>query len=174
MPVHPHLHSQSLSMPLHHLARFPVSIHEILASQKQITAHLENAAQLERPRYLTGRRKEPEHLHDITSNPACENGHTETFAGARLVVGQDLREREGGLDGKADGAEACGVEGVEVWDGGDQKFERDEGDEEVEEELYGLGISNSLSLAPENGIAASPPFEDGDGRWSRATFNSTN
>jgi hypothetical protein len=42
------------------------------------------------------------------------------------------------------------------------------------QKLYGRGISKSLSFAPENGIAASPPFEDGDGRWSRATFNNTN
>jgi hypothetical protein len=46
-----------------------------------------------------------------------------------------LRKRKCGFDGEADGAEACGVEGVKGWDGGDQKFEREEGDEEVEEEL---------------------------------------
>jgi len=117
-----------------------------------------------------------------------------------------LRERECGFDGEADGAEACGVEGVKCWDWGDQEFECEEGNEEVEEELpvsanyivskysqilyrygrthglcdrhcqklYGLGISNSLSLAPAKGMDASPPFEDGAGRWSRATFNSTN
>jgi hypothetical protein len=46
-----------------------------------------------------------------------------------------LRERECGFDGEADGAEACGVEGVKGWNRGDQEFERDQGDEEVEEEL---------------------------------------
>jgi len=53
----------------------------------------------------------------------------------RPVIGQDLRERECGFDGEADGAEACGVEGVKCWDWGDQEFECEEGNEEVEEEL---------------------------------------
>ena len=46
-----------------------------------------------------------------------------------------MRERERGFDGEADGAEACRVEGVKGWNRGDQEFERDQADEEVEEEL---------------------------------------
>ena len=32
------------------------------------------------------------------------------------------------------------------------------------QKLYGLDIPNSAALLAANGIAASPPFEDGDGR----------
>jgi hypothetical protein len=55
-----------------------------------------------------------------------------------------LRERECGFDGEADGAEACGVEGVKCWDWGNQKFECEEGNEEVEEELP---VSANLSAS---------------------------
>ena len=99
-------------MLLHDLARFSVSIHEILASQKQITAHLKNATQLERPGYLTGRRKKPEHLHDITSDPIRDDGNAEALARARLVIRQYLGKRKCGFDGETDGAEARRIEGV--------------------------------------------------------------
>jgi len=78
-----------------------IPINRILKPQKQITSHLENTAHLERPRDLARRSKEPKHLHEVTSDPGCEDRETEAFAGARAVVGEDLGEREGCFDGEA-------------------------------------------------------------------------
>jgi hypothetical protein len=121
----------------------PVPINQILHPQKRITAHLENAAQLERPGYLAGRREEPEHLHEVTRQPACQHTDPETLTGARLVVRVDLGERQCGFDGKSDVADCSGVEGVEGGHGGEDKFEGYEGDEEAEEELP---VSAALSV----------------------------
>lgn len=77
----------------------PIPIHPILHAQKRITAHLENTTQLERPGNLARGRKEPDHLHHVTRQPAHQYANPEALAGARLVVGNYLREGERGFDG---------------------------------------------------------------------------
>jgi hypothetical protein len=41
------------------------------------------------------------------------------------------------------------------------------------QKLNGLDTPKSPSLLAAKGIAASPPLDEGDGRWSRATLRST-
>lgn len=57
-----------------------VPIHQVLAAKNEITAHLEDAAEFERPGYFTGCCEEPEHLHDIARDPTCDDRDTEPFA----------------------------------------------------------------------------------------------
>jgi len=71
---------------------FPIPINPILHPKERITAHLKYATQLERPRYFTRRRKEPEHFHQVTRQPAHQHRHPEPSAGTRLVVRIDLWE----------------------------------------------------------------------------------
>jgi len=122
---------------------FPVSINQVLQPQERITAHLENAAKLERPRYLAGRREEPKHLHEITRQPARQHADPEAPAGARFVVRVYLGEGQRGFDGEPDVAYCGGVESVERGHWGEYEFEGGEGDEEVEEELP---VSAALSV----------------------------
>lgn len=42
------------------------------------------------------------------------------------------------------------------------------------QKLYGLETPSSPSLAPAKGMCDSPPFDDGAGLWSNATFSRTN
>lgn len=77
-----------------------------------------------------------------------------------------MRERKCGFDGEADGAEACRVEAVQGRYGGDQEFQRDEGDEEVEEELpvpVRIFVSNCSQIMcgrKENSRLMRPPLPE--------------
>ncbi len=62
------------------------SVDPVLAAQNEVAAHLENATELERPGYLTGCCKEPEHLHNVTCNPANYDRYAEALAGLCSVV----------------------------------------------------------------------------------------
>lgn len=71
---------------------------EVLQAEEGVAAGLEDAADLEGPRDFRRRGEEPNHLHGVTDEPAGENGEAEALAGAGLNVGDDLRQRQGGLD----------------------------------------------------------------------------
>ena len=115
--------------------RRAVPIHPILHAQKQITAHLEDTAQLERQRDLGRGREEPEHLHHVACDPGREDRDAEAFAGARAVVREYLGQGERGFYGEAQVADSCRVEGVQARHGCENEFEGYEGHEEVEEKM---------------------------------------
>jgi hypothetical protein len=172
---------------------FPLSIEPVLESQKGIAAHLEDTTELECPWNLRSRSKEPEHFHHIACKPADKHGKSETFARLRLVIRKHLRERERGFDRKPHVANGSGVHRVKGWHGRENKFKRGQDNKEVKEELpisantsvpsrfgrncdtyglgdrhcqklYGLATPNSPSRWATNGVAASPPLDDGPGR----------
>lgn len=98
--------------------------HPVLESQIQIAHALEHAAQLECPGDGVGAAEEVAYLHSVTKNPCSENRHSEAFAGARAVVGQNLRKGKSSLDRKTDSAQeaniGCGIgDRGEVEDGQD-------------------------------------------------------
>lgn len=97
------------------LLSITVSIHPELQAQEQIAAHLEHSAEFESPRYSTCGSKEPKHLHYITGNPAGHDWKTETFAGSRFVICNDLRNWEGCFYTKSNVADCVRVDGIEPW-----------------------------------------------------------
>lgn len=83
--------------------------HPVLEAQVQIAHALEHAAKLERPGDGVRAAEEIAHLHGVTNDPRSENGNSETLAGARTMVGQDLGEGESSLDSKTDGAQEANI-----------------------------------------------------------------
>lgn len=106
--------------------------HPVLEAQIQIAHTLEHTAQLECPGDGVRTAKEVAHLHSVTNNPCSENRYSEALAGARAVVGQDLREGKSSLDRKTDSAQEANI-GCGIGDRGEVEDGQD-GNEVSEEE----------------------------------------
>jgi hypothetical protein len=122
-------------MVLDHSPCWPIPKNKILPSEEHVTAHLKDTAHLESHGDLGSCCEEPKHLHHITTNPAGQDGNAEAFAGAGTRVGKNLGEGEGGLDGEPDVANQIRVRFVYSAHGAEDKFQRDKGYEEIEEEM---------------------------------------
>lgn len=107
------------------------SEHPVLQAQVAITDALEHTAELECPGDSLCTAEEVAHLHRVTNQPRGQDRDTESFTGARAVVGQDLWNGESGLNGETDAAQQADVGGG-VGDRGDVKNEQNS--DEVGEE----------------------------------------
>ena len=84
------------------LDRLLIPKRHVLKAQEHITTHLENATELESPRDFGGCCKEPEHLHNITGDPAYDDGNSETFARPGLEVFEYLGYWKGRFNRKSE------------------------------------------------------------------------
>lgn len=112
--IHPDIFLSSSQSTIHFgAARSPVRVsrkHPILHAQVTVTHALEHAAQLERPGDDLLAVEEITHLQYIAKQPRRQNRNPETLARAGAVVGHDLWEGEGSLDGEADVTQEIDVE----------------------------------------------------------------
>lgn len=136
-----------LPLPRSSLPR-PIPIHPILHPQPRITARLENATHLKRPRHLARiRGKKKAHLHRVSEQPIREHRDAKALAGSGALVGEDLRERKDGFDGEAEVADEVGVEGVRG--GLEEDVDDEEGEGEEEEEFpVAVGRVGGVSFPP--------------------------
>lgn len=114
----------------YHLAGSP-AIHPELETQEEVAGALENTADLEHRRDVLGAEEEVAHLHRVTNNPRRDHGQPETLARAGLIVGPDLGQREGGLDGQANAAKDTDVD---VGLGDRSEVDHEQGEVEVYQE----------------------------------------
>lgn len=179
------------------------SIHPVLNPKKGVTAGLEDTAELERPWDGRLGGEEPKHLHAVTEQPAGQDGEPETFAGPGLRIGDNLWQRQYSLNSEPDVANQGRIPLVHRRNRGEQELASHQADKQghyklpvsapnvsqrflyimiVSRGTHGLGdlhcqklngrcLSRSFTLA--KGTAASPPFDEGAGRWSSAILRRT-
>lgn len=83
--------------------------HIVLEAQVKVAHTLEHTAQLEGPGDGLLAAEEVAHLHGITNEPCRENGDPEALARAGAVVGQNLGNGEGSLNGETNAAEDADI-----------------------------------------------------------------